>query len=582
MKHYILTLAISVIAVAIATPKANAQELQRHGVEIANRLGGATWADKINAAVAALPSSGGIIDARGLCLSGKLSTADANVVLGGDNKQVHLKLGTCTYPLGAHSILYFPATEVGGEGAETEITFNGPGAALRYVGSLKGSGVYHVYLHDFAVAGDGTAGSVGVDMTYALQSTLERVNIGMVDNGWKLGGTATCSCYNEIIGVVARANSRGGWLDRTANQNQIFGGTASGAIGLDIAGAASNQVYSLDIEGKHIKRAIIFETNVYSANGNAIVNPYIEAAGPILLSSGATENSIIGTGGLFERGSIIDRSGNTTNYFHQTGGGGGTHGIWPYYEAVQNGFVFGADPFGNSVAELSAPGTYGASQLRWSTAGPANQYGVFGHAPLEIGEAIIHSGAELAGLMTASQLPTPKAPTVSPRGAVGSTAYKYYIVCHDRNGGVTLPSSAGSTLTGNAMLSKANFNEITWTPVDGCWSWDILKGGTTTALAANQRVELNRGETLCMFKDTGQAVRRYRPPIRNTTGDVRVAGMTVSEGLRWPLPGKVINGASFYCPNCDGPANPPGECTSRGARTGSWVHGLNNRWICVP
>ncbi|MGA2412790.1 MAG: hypothetical protein ABSG46_20700, partial [Candidatus Binataceae bacterium] len=67
-----------------------------------------------------------------------------------------------------------------------------------------------------------------------------------------------------------------------------------------------------------------------------------------------------------------------------------------------------------------------------------------------------------------------------------------------------------------------------------------------------------------------------------TADGLRISGIMVSTGLRWPLPEPVVNGGSFYCPNCDPPANPPTDCTSSASRTGSWVHGLSNHWICVP
>src|SRR5205823_5531917 len=101
---------------------------------------------------------------------------------------------------------------------------------------------------------------------------------------------------------------RGGWLDRNANQNQSFGGEVrannTNGIGLDLRAAASNQIYSLDIESS-AKYSIELESNSRGSqpNGNIIVNPYIEAAGPILVGAGATGNSVVGAGGLFERGS---------------------------------------------------------------------------------------------------------------------------------------------------------------------------------------------------------------------------------------------------------------------------------------
>jgi hypothetical protein len=590
MKLWILTPSLFLI-VAI-TAKANALEPQYNSVETADRFRGATWAEQINDAVAALPAAGGTVDAQGMCLHRTLATADTNVVLGSDTRKVRLTLGTCTYPLGAHSILYFPNTEVGGMGmkvpgnAGTTITYAGSGAGFRYGGALQNTGVYDVFLHDFSITGDGTAGSIGIDMTYVLASTLERISTGGSDNGWKFGGTTTCSCYNQIIQVLAFDRSRGGWLDKTANQNQIFGGAVRAnnatGVGLDISGAASNQIYSLDIESS-AKYSIKLERNTYNPNGNSIVNPYIEAAGPIQIDSGATYNSIVGTGGLFERGSVVDQSGNTTNYIHQTGGGGGTDGIWPYYEVVQDGLYFGLSA-SNALKLLSDEvEPRSALELRWNGGVIAPQYGLSGHAPLEVGEVILHSGANIAGLTTTMMIANPAAPTVSPTGTSGRTSYSYYLVCHDKNGGTTLPSPGGSISTGNAMLSAINYNQISWRPVDGCWSWDILKGNEHTALATLQQPQLSGPEhSTTIFKDVGQTTRSYTPPTRNTTGDINVAGMSISKGIGWPLPETVLNGGSFYCPNCDPPANTPTDCTSREARTGSWVHGLNHHWMCVP
>jgi hypothetical protein len=62
-----------------------------------------------------------------------------------------------------------------------------------------------------------------------------------------------------------------------------------------------------------------------------------------------------------------------------------------------------------------------------------------------------------------------------------------------------------------------------------------------------------------------------------------VSGLTVSTGIKFAsLPAPVVNGASFYCPDCDPPANPPTACTSSGAKSGAWVHGINSTWICAP
>lgn len=167
----------------------------------------------------------------------------------------------------------------------------------------------------------------------------------------------------------------------------------------------------------------------------------------------------------------------------------------------------------------------------------APQYGLSGHAPLEVGEAILHSGAKIAGLTTTAMIANPAAPNVISKGTSGTTSYSYYLVCHDRNGGATQPSPAGSNSTGNATLSAANYNQISWPPIDGCWSWDILKGNTNTALVTLQRPKLTGpSEPMLSFTDTGQPTSSYRLPTRNTSGDLELAGMMISKGISWPLP----------------------------------------------
>jgi hypothetical protein len=584
--------ALSLVVTLAATSLGHAQELGHESVSYARRFRGATWAEKVNAAVAALPPAGGTVDAQDICLDKRLVTADTNVVLGSEKQTVRLRLGACNYPLGAHTVFYFSNTEVGGMGidvpgdAGSTITHTGGGPGFSYGGSLQAVGVSGVYFHDFAIIGDGTSGSIGVDMTYASVSTLERINTNGSDNGWKFGGSSICSCYNQIIRVIAFDHSRGGWFSKTANQNQLFGGavradSASG-VGLDIDGAGSNQIYSLDIESA-AHYSIAFHKNGYNPNGNNIVNPYIEGAGPILISSGATYNAIIGTGGIFEGGSVLDHSGNTTNYIHQTGGGGGSDGIWPYHEVVQDALYFGLSPVNALKLLSSGVQPRGALELLWNHGIIAPQYGLSGHAPLEVGEAILHSGANIAGLVTTTMLANVAAPAVASKGVPGKTQYRYYLVCHDKNGGSTLPSPAGSVATGPATLSGNSYNQISWRPVDGCWSWDILKGNPQTALATFQQPVLEGSEgSAISFKDIGQATRPYIAPTRNTTGDLDIGGMSISEGIKWPLPETVVNGGSFYCPNCDPPVNPPTDCTASGVKTGSWVHGLNRRWICVP
>lgn len=176
-------------------------------------------------------------------------------------------------------------------------------------------------------------------------------------------------------------------------------------------------------------------------------------------------------------------------------------------------------------------------------------------------------------------LADPPAPAISVVGATGSSSYgPYFVVCHDANGGVTNVSPASNTLAdGPATLSASDYIQIAWAAESGCASWDVLKGATGTALATGLP------GTATSLNDTGQTTTSYVPPARNTTGDVAYGSILVSVGMPYAkIPTTVVNGGRFYCTDCDPPANPPAACTHIGTKTGSWVDGINNQWLCVP
>src|SRR5579875_766546 len=118
----------------------------------------------------------------------------------------------------------------------------------------------------------------------------------------------------------------------------------------------------------------------------------------------------------------------------------------------------------------------------------------------------------LRGMTVTSTLGQPPAPSVTPQGATGSTTYSYYVVCHDANGGTSIPSPAGTITNGNATLSSSNNNLIIWHCPFGYASADILKNNTSTALATGQ-------PPTGFINDTGQATSSYTPPTRDSTAD---------------------------------------------------------------
>lgn len=112
-------------------------------------------------------------------------------------------------------------------------------------------------------------------------------------------------------------------------------------------------------------------------------------------------------------------------------------------------------------------------------------------------------------------LAAPGAPTVTPVGATGTTSYTYYVVALDRNGRRTQASASGSTSTGSATFSSADYNTISWTAVPGAVGYDVLKGDTGTLLGSTAGTSLD---------DTGQATTAYSAPVRNETADLVVDG----------------------------------------------------------
>lgn len=170
----------------------------------------------------------------------------------------------------------------------------------------------------------------------------------------------------------------------------------------------------------------------------------------------------------------------------------------------------------------------------------------------------------------------PAAATISVVGGTASTAYgPYFVVCHDSNGGVTLPSASSNTVAdGPASLSGSNYINIAWSAVTGCATWDVLKNSTGLSLAL--------GVAGTSYNDIGGSTSAYTAPTRNSTGDI--SGLAhISTGTTFAkLPGTVVNGMRVYCSNCDPPANPPVICTSAGARTGAFADGVNNQWLCAP
>ena len=142
------------------------------------------------------------------------------------------------------------------------------------------------------------------------------------------------------------------------------------------------------------------------------------------------------------------------------------------------------------------------------------------------------ANATISGLTTASaitgslaglKLATPSAPTITPNTSGGGTSYSYKIVAKDQNGttlaGIlstcgSVASTAGSTSTGQSVLSGSVYNTLAWAAVTGAVSYDVYRtaGGATQGYIGNT--------SLLTFNDTGLTGNGWTAPAYNTSGSV--------------------------------------------------------------
>lgn len=135
-------------------------------------------------------------------------------------------------------------------------------------------------------------------------------------------------------------------------------------------------------------------------------------------------------------------------------------------------------------------------------------------------------------LLEQASLTTPSAPTVTPQGTTGATAYSYKIEALNRDQ-TSIASSAGSTATGNATLSSTNFNRVTWTAVTGASAYRVYRSASAGTPSTTGVIAIV-GSSALQLDDTGLA------------GDASTAPTAVTGGAFWTddeLVDKLIDGA---------------------------------------
>lgn len=116
------------------------------------------------------------------------------------------------------------------------------------------------------------------------------------------------------------------------------------------------------------------------------------------------------------------------------------------------------------------------------------------------------AGARLKGLVL-EPVDTPAAPTVAAQGTGGSTTWGYKVTAHSEVG-ETLASSETQITDGNATLDGTNYNQVSWSAVDGAIEYSVYR---TTAGGTPSSTGLLFTTSLLSVNDKGSAASGTAP-----------------------------------------------------------------------
>jgi len=159
---------------------------------------------------------------------------------------------------------------------------------------------------------------------------------------------------------------------------------------------------------------------------------------------------------------LCAQQGNRSVPTDGSGSGAGGATLSPDNTFTNNDRFKGPDPFRDVTA-------YGASGSKQATTTGASF--TSGSTTLTLAAALdFRNGQQvrIVGPGLASALAAPGGLAVVQKGAAGSTTYQYQIACVDSKWGETAANTAVSISNGNATLTYANFNQVTWTASTSC------------------------------------------------------------------------------------------------------------------
>ena len=134
----------------------------------------------------------------------------------------------------------------------------------------------------------------------------------------------------------------------------------------------------------------------------------------------------------------------------------------------------------------------------------------------------------VSGGVIVNALPTPAAPAVTVIGVAGTTTWAYAITALSLQG-ETLASVTTTITTGNATLSSANYNAVSWAAVVGAATYNVYRVTAGGAPASTGKIGSTTAPTTT-FPDTGLAAAGTLP-VAGASGLVTLnQGLTVAAG----------------------------------------------------
>ena len=253
----------------------------------------------------------GALDACGTSGGGSIYLSDPYYYIGGTG--LTFKSNDCQ----VYGI--YASTTIEIAGATTAFKTNSPAGTYANVG-----------VHNVVIVGDGTAGSVGIDMSDMIRSRYTGIIMDNVDIGFKLNDTQNVTFYNTVRDfAITTLGSYGIYASSTnpTNDNKFsdgFIGCTAGCTGIHLNNAQANSFTNLSIEpGSTVGTiGVKLEVSTGASNSgtfaNKFTNLYAEANG-----IGIYASSTIGTkeveGNTFDGGQIV---ANTIDVIDRSNNGG--------------------------------------------------------------------------------------------------------------------------------------------------------------------------------------------------------------------------------------------------------------------